>query len=106
MASSIRNFRQEGLSPQRRSRRQRASEGAHIPLGQYVARQPEDVDDRHVPCHPASARHRYLAAFEWRFNHRFDLAGAIDALAQTLLTAKPAPYQCITFAEASGNQVS
>lgn len=46
--------------------------------------------------------HRYLAAFEWRFNHRFDLAGAIDALAGTLLNAKPAPYRSITPAEASG----
>lgn len=46
--------------------------------------------------------HRYLAAFEWRFNHRFDLAGAIDALAATLLGAKPAPYRIITPAEVSG----
>ena len=46
--------------------------------------------------------HRYLAAFEWRFNHRFDLAGAIDALAETLLNAKPAPHRSITPAEASG----
>jgi transposase-like protein len=46
--------------------------------------------------------HRYLAAFEWRFNHRFDLAGAIDDLAATLLGAKPAPYRSITPAEASG----
>jgi transposase-like protein len=46
--------------------------------------------------------HRYLAAFEWRFNHRFDLAGAIVNLAQTLVSAKPAPYRSITPAEASG----
>jgi transposase-like protein len=46
--------------------------------------------------------HRYLAAFEWRFNHRFDLARAIDDLAEALLSAKPAPYQSITPAEASG----
>lgn len=46
--------------------------------------------------------HRYLAAFEWRFNNRFDLAGAIDRLAETMLDAKPAPYRAITAAEASG----
>jgi transposase-like protein len=46
--------------------------------------------------------HRYLAAFEWRFNHRFDLAGAIEDLAETLIGAKPAPYRSITPAEASG----
>lgn len=46
--------------------------------------------------------HRYLTAFEWRFNHRFDLAGAIDDLAENLLGTRPAPYNAITSAEASG----
>src|SRR5207302_1574117 len=44
----------------------------------------------------------FVAAVEWRFNHRFDLAGAIDDLAATLLGAKPAPYRSITLTEASG----
>ena len=49
--------------------------------------------------------HRYLAAFEWRFNHRFDLAGAIDALARTLINAKPTPYRSIAAVKHRGNQV-
>jgi hypothetical protein len=46
--------------------------------------------------------HRYLAAFEWRFNNRFNLAGAIEKLAAVLLGVKPAPYRNIIATEVSG----
>lgn len=35
---------------------------------------------------------RYLAEFEWRFNHRFDLAAMIPALGRAAVVAKPQPY--------------
>ena len=35
---------------------------------------------------------RYLAEFEWRFNHRFDLAGMIPALARAAAQSKPVTY--------------
>lgn len=42
---------------------------------------------------------RYLAEFEWRFNHRFDLAAMIPALARAALAAKPAPYWYLKMAD-------
>ena len=42
---------------------------------------------------------RYLAEFEWRFNHRFDLAAMIPALACAAVTAKPAPYRYLKMAD-------
>lgn len=42
---------------------------------------------------------RYLAEFEWRFNHRFDLAAMIPALARAALTTKPAPYWWLKLAD-------
>ena len=35
---------------------------------------------------------RYLAEFEWRFNHRFDLAAMIPALGRAAVATKPQPY--------------
>ena len=35
---------------------------------------------------------RTLAEFEWRFNHRFDLAAMIPALGRAAATTNPAPY--------------
>jgi hypothetical protein len=42
---------------------------------------------------------RYLAEFEWRFNHRFDLAGMIPALARSAINTKPAPYWWLKMAD-------
>lgn len=38
---------------------------------------------------------RYLAAYEWRFNRRFDLAENIGRLVQAALNTAPAPYRSI-----------
>lgn len=35
---------------------------------------------------------RYLAEFKWRFNHRFDLAGMIPALAGAAAQSKPVTF--------------
>jgi transposase-like protein len=42
---------------------------------------------------------RYLAEFEWRFNHRFDLAAMIDALGRAAINTKPAPYWWLKMAD-------
>jgi transposase-like protein len=42
---------------------------------------------------------RYLAEFEWRFNHRFDLAEMIPALGRAAVTTKPAPYCWLKMAD-------
>jgi transposase-like protein len=42
---------------------------------------------------------RYLAEFEWRFNHRFDLAAMIPALARAAVTTKPATYSYLKWAD-------
>lgn len=42
---------------------------------------------------------RYLAEFEWRFNHRFDLAAMIPALGRAAVAAKPAPYAWLKLAD-------
>ena len=42
---------------------------------------------------------RYLAEFEWRFNHRFDLAAMIPALGRAAVTTKPAPYWWLKMAD-------
>lgn len=38
---------------------------------------------------------RYLAAYEWRYNRRFDLAKNIERLARVALTIAPRPYRSI-----------
>ena len=42
---------------------------------------------------------RYLAEFEWRFNHRFDLAQMIPALGYTAVRTKPATYNNLKWAD-------
>ena len=42
---------------------------------------------------------RYLAEFEWRFNHRFDLAEMIPELARAAVRANPAPYWYLKVAD-------
>ena len=42
---------------------------------------------------------RYLAEFEWRFTHRFDLAGMIPDLARAAVRANPAPYWYLKVAD-------
>jgi hypothetical protein len=42
---------------------------------------------------------RTLAEFEWRFNHRYDLAAMIPALAYKATRAKPAPYRWLKLAD-------
>ena len=42
---------------------------------------------------------RYLAEFEWRFNHRFDLAGMIPALARAAAQSKPVTYGQLKWAD-------
>lgn len=44
-------------------------------------------DMRHLP--------RYLAAFEWRYNRRFDLAKNIERLTRAALALPPTPYNQI-----------
>ena len=45
------------------------------------------LDERHAP--------RYLAAYEWRYNRRFDLAENLGRLARVAVATKPAPYALI-----------
>lgn len=42
---------------------------------------------------------RYLAEFEWRFNHRFDLAAMIPALGRAAVRTKPATYSYLKWAD-------
>ena len=42
---------------------------------------------------------RYLAESEWRFNHRFDLAAMIPALARAAVATKPQPYWWLKMAD-------
>jgi hypothetical protein len=42
---------------------------------------------------------RYLAEFEWRFNHRFDLAAMIPALGRAAVATKPQPYWWLKMAD-------
>ena len=42
---------------------------------------------------------RTLAEFEWRFNHRFDLADMIPALARAAVTTRPASYSHLKMAD-------
>jgi len=48
-------------------------------------------------CRSCDARHadRYLAAYEWRFNRRFDLAKNIERLARVAANTSPVPYRSI-----------
>ena len=52
---------------------------------------------------------RYLAEFEWRFNHRFDLAQMVPDLARAALRARPAPYWYLKvgdYGAQSGSQIT
>ena len=42
---------------------------------------------------------RTLAEFEWRFNHRYDLAAMVPALGRAALAARPAPYWYLKMAD-------
>jgi hypothetical protein len=42
---------------------------------------------------------RMLSEFEWRFNHRFDLAAMISALGRAAVAAKPATYGHLKLAD-------
>ncbi len=59
-------------------------------------------------CRSCDPQHsaRYLAAYEWRFNRRFDLARNVERLARAGARASPRPYRSIaavrTRAEQSG----
>lgn len=48
-------------------------------------------------CRSFDGQHteRYLAAFEWRFNRRFELAKNIERLARVAVATPPAPYRSI-----------
>ncbi len=46
-------------------------------------------------CDPQHAD-RYLAAYEWRFNRRFDLARNVQRLARVAVATTPAPYRFIS----------
>jgi len=48
-------------------------------------------------CRSCDARHtpRYLGAFEWRYNRRFDLPENLERLARVATTIAPAPYKII-----------
>jgi hypothetical protein len=46
-------------------------------------------------CDPQHAD-RYLAAYEWRFNRRFDLAKNVQRLARVAVATVPAPYRIIS----------
>lgn len=43
---------------------------------------------------------RFLAEFEWRFNHRFELAAMIPQLGHAAVRTKPAPYRILKMADA------
>ena len=44
-------------------------------------------DERHTP--------RYLAAYEWRYNRRFDLPKNLERLARVAVATAPAPYRAM-----------
>ena len=46
-------------------------------------------------CDPQHAD-RYIAAYEWRFNRRFDLDPNVQRLARVAVTTAPAPYRTIS----------
>ena len=59
-------------------------------------------------CRSCDSQHadRYLAAYEWRFNRRFDLDKNIERLARVAVATEPRPYRSIaavwTLAEMAG----
>ena len=42
---------------------------------------------------------RYLAEFEYRFNHRYDLAAMLPRLATVAAQTPPMPYRLLKLAE-------
>src|SRR5208337_2273401 len=55
-------------------------------------------------CRSCSPQHadRYLAAYEYRFNRRFQLDKMVERLATTVMKTTPRPYKTIIAAEMSG----
>ena len=55
-------------------------------------------------CRSCSPQHadRYLAAYEYRFNRRFQLDKMVERLASTAMRTTPKPYQAFIPAETSG----
>ncbi|MEJ2118962.1 MAG: IS1595 family transposase [Alphaproteobacteria bacterium] len=55
-------------------------------------------------CRSCSPQHtdRYLAAYEYRFNRRFQLDKMVERLAATAMRTKPKPYKAFILAETSG----
>ena len=55
-------------------------------------------------CRSCAPQHtdRYLAAFEWRFNRRYDLASMIPRLGWAATHAPPMPYRLLKLAESNG----
>ncbi len=58
-------------------------------------------------CRSCDARHadRYLAAYEWRFNRRFDLAKNIERLARVAANTSPVPYRLIAGVRSSAEML-
>jgi hypothetical protein len=55
-------------------------------------------------CRAIRGRHadRYLAAYEYRFNRRFDLPKMVPALAKAAAATAPKPYAPLRIAETFG----
>jgi len=55
----------------------------------------------HGTCHAVRKEHlgRYLGAFAYRFNRRFDLGSMIERLAHVACRTAPLPYRFATMAE-------
>jgi hypothetical protein len=56
---------------------------------------------------PSAKKHmvRYLAEFEWRFNHRFDLAAMIPVLGHSAIRIPPATYAYLKWTMACNQEV-
>ena len=65
------------------SRRNRVEAGAHPITGTC-----RSIDARHTP--------RYLAAYECRYNRRFELPKNLERLTRVAVTIAPKPYREIT----------
>lgn len=57
-------------------------------------------------CRSCRQQHanRYLAAYEYRFNRRFQLDKMVERLAAAAMQTAPTPYRAIMPAEMRGNQ--
>jgi hypothetical protein len=76
-------------------------------VDEHGPRQHQKRDRRHLPlvCDPQHTE-RYLAAYESRFNRRFDLDRNVERLTRVAAQTSPTPYRSIaavrTGAEISG----